>query len=283
MAIKILVVEDSESTGSMLSKHLTDHLVSIANEAGFPPAHGGKPGDWSGHLRQLRPFLWQYQYSDFEVRLLPFSMLKDLVSAASKKKRLEEEMHKASADLFSSSLGKLPDVMLVDLALSREETQRLVSQGGNDEPSPTNGTQLRDPRDTLEELAGFQILRAFGETIPVITTSYARNPLVRQHCMMNGAYGAIRKPIVGHHSEIEGENHKGWDMATAAKMHSSNLEVAALQNRDPLAVVVGYYINVAAAEVLRAVQSHVLRLADNHLPDGFSRGLLTPPPSDTTL
>ncbi len=274
MAIRILIVEDSESTGSLLTDYLVNHLASVANEEGFPPAHGGVAGDWSGHLGQLRPFKWQYEHTDFEPRLLALDRVKKMVSVAARKKDLEAEIRDASASVFNSRLSELPDILFVDLALSSAETKRLIKEGGNEEPGPGNIQVLADPRDTLETLAGFRILQAFGRRTPVITTSYARNPLVAQHCMMNGAFGVIRKPVVGHHSEADGEDHRGWDMATAGAMTLGTLEEGDLQNKDPLAVVVGQYLNAAAAEILRAVQSHALCRADGHFPAGLSRGFL---------
>ncbi len=92
--------------------------------------------------------------------------------------------------------------------------------------------------------------------------------------MMNGAFGVVPKPVVGHHSEVDDEDHRGWDMATAGAMTWVALEESALQNEDPLAVVVGQYLNAAAAEILRAIQSHALCRADGHFPDGLSRGFL---------
>ncbi len=93
-----------------------------------------------------------------------------MVSVAERKKELEAEICDASTNAFNSRFSDLPDILFVDLALSTEETKRLIREGGNEEPGPGNIHVLEDPRDTLETLAGFRILQAFGKRIPVIST-----------------------------------------------------------------------------------------------------------------
>lgn len=277
MPIHILVVEDSTSTGSNLSEHLDNYLACVANDEDFPVAHGGKAGDRAGHLSQLRPFKWSYDHNHFDVKLMPQSLLTPLISAKGPLE-LRDQFGIAASKTFNAG-SHLPDILIVDLALSDAETRLLKNNGGDEEPGPKNKDELADPRLTLEEMTGFRLLCAYSDRIPVIATSYARNPLVDQCCMMNGAFGMIRKPVVGDYRELKDEEHRGWDMRTAQKMTATELEEAALQNSDALAVVVAQYQSSAAAEVLKAVLHLLLRRADGLFPEDLLRGYLGDAPT----
>lgn len=275
MPIRILVVEDSNSTGSNLSEHLDNYLACVANDEDFPLAHGGKAGERAGHLSQLRPFKWSYDHNHFDVKLMPQQLLTPLTSAKGPAE-LKDEFEIAASKTFNSG-SHLPDILIVDLALSDAETRLLKDEGGDEEPGPSNRDELADPRSTLEEMTGFCLLRAYSGSIPVIATSYARNPLVDQYCMMNGAFGMIRKPVVGDYRELGDKKHREWDMRTAQKMTKAELEEAALQNSNPLAVVVAQYQSAAAAEVLKAVLHLLIQRADGSLPEDLLRSYLGDP------
>jgi hypothetical protein len=92
---------------------------------------------------------------------------------------------------------------------------------------------------------------------------------------MNGAFGVLRKPVVGHHSEVDEEDdHRGWDMATAYDMTLETIQEEGQQNRRALAVVVGHYLSMASAEILKACHFHLLQQGEEEFPDGLSRGFL---------
>lgn len=259
MAVRVLVIEDSESAGSLLSRYLDGHIVRVANDPATLGAHGEPHGEAAGQHAHLRVPGWgQYEHADFDVKLLPLDQLRLLVSTAAKRETLEHELARICTRSFEG-ISAVPDVMLVDLALSDKETEDLGNAGGDDEPKPHAPNQpLRDPRSALELLAGFKIVKQFGGQVPVIATSYARNPLVAQHCLMNGAFAVIRKPLAGHNAKVE-EDHLGYDMKTAAKMSIIELETQGLQNRGSLGIVANHYLSLAAAEILKALHPGAVR------------------------
>jgi CheY-like chemotaxis protein len=273
MPIRILVVEDSRFTGSLLTEYLNFHLARLSHE----PSYGAR--DERGYLREsgqlahLRIPTWRpFAEPDFVAKIFPLTGL-DMLIAASDGDALRAEMDRACAELFDASQ---PDVLVVDLALSPEETETLINAGGNVEPTPddfSKGQSLKDPREELEVLTGFRVLNAYKSRIPVVITSYARNPLVAQHCLLNGAYAVLRKPVVDRCGETSSDPF-GFDMATASHLGVDGLEKSASNNDNMRDVLVVHYLTAAAGEVLKAVSAVALRRADGYLLPEFARHLV---------
>jgi hypothetical protein len=139
--------------------------------------------------------------------------------------------------------------MVVDLALGQGEAKLLDDAGARDtvDGRPRTRRTFRDPRPTLSETSGFRIMRAFASTMPVIVTSYSSSPLVKQFCLVNGAFAVVEKPVPQRNEETN------FDMFTAAKQKVHARENSARQNGNPLDVVVTYYAMTIVSEVLKAI------------------------------
>jgi CheY-like chemotaxis protein len=89
----------------------------------------------------------------------------------------------------------VPDIIVADLAMDADEAARMVQAGGMDTFNPSDTHPLRDPREVLRTLTGFKLLRAYARSVPFIVSATWPNPLVAQHCLINGAFAYVRKPV----------------------------------------------------------------------------------------
>jgi CheY-like chemotaxis protein len=131
--------------------------------------------------------------------------------------------------------------------MCNEEIERMKSVGYDtfNEAEPRG---LADPRDALRTLTGFKVLRAYADRVPVIVTSFYPNPLIAQHCLVNGAFAYVRKPVF---SKADNRH----DFFHAAETGTTVQDLAAKTNKNPLDVVVVHFLTDAVSEVLKAMSA----------------------------
>lgn len=263
MTVNVLVLEDEQHSGSLVQEYISDWAASAANEAHSLRRNQAEPGLGAGHLKHLRG-LWS-----------PYDPDDDFAAYGPNKARLrqwascsDEDLRDALTKYCRRRFGKeLPDVVVVDLGLTSDETTTLIEAGGDRGVSEkhlaegffgedTDGPV--DPRDVVQTLTGFRILRAYADVVygksrPVIVTTGATNPLVIQHCRASGAFAVVRKPLPEQQDGVA-RGVPANDLNTAVKKGRVEwVDREADDGREPLAVVVNEYLSALAAEVLKAV------------------------------
>ncbi len=274
---RVVVIEDHRETGALLRTYVESELERLVTAPRMlfsidEPPRNPKTGDrfedaerepGQGqlvHLRQLIDHLENIR-SDPEnqideifpsVQLFPLEALDDLIRVADAftpgfGHNIEEDRIECRALCEVVKSFCTPDILIVDLAMSTEEGNRMLSTGLDtvDQEKPH---VLADPRTALRTLTGFKILRAYSRSVPVIVTSYWPNPLVAQHCLVNGAFAYVRKPVLS-----VADN--GYDFRHAAEIGVTAMDRAAKLNTSPLQVVVTHYLTDATSEVLKAIHA----------------------------
>jgi hypothetical protein len=273
----VVVIEDNNETGTLLRTYIDnelERLVTIPRTLSTmdEPPRNPKTGDrfedacrepGQGQLVHFRHLIEHLEIMkadpDNEItdiyptaRLFPLDALGDLIQVAEtfnpeyghkiEEDRVECRALRAVIDAFCR-----PDILIVDLALSKSEGERMLGEGRDtvDEEEPHI---LADPRGVLRTLTGFKVLRAYARSIPVIVTSYWPNPLVAQHCLVNGAFAYLRKPV----PPIADNGH---DFRSAVEIGTTAMDRAAKMNAGPLEVAVTHYLTDAASEVLKAMNA----------------------------
>lgn len=184
-------------------------------------------------------------------RLFPLDALSELIQVAADFEpgyghKMEDDRPECRALCEVVDRFYPPDILIVDLAMSQEEGERMLSAGGLDTFSEDQPRTLSDPRDALRALTGFKLLRAYARKVPVIVTSYWPNPLIAQHCLVNGAFAYVRKPVLAKADHSQ-------DFRHAAELGTTAMDKAAKENASTLDVVVVHYLTDAVSEVLKAM------------------------------
>lgn len=279
----MLVIEDNSATGTLLERflqHEIERMLTVPDprKVSRNPGTGDKfpdsdmePGQ--GQLVHLGDPIASIRASDYAKVALPENRafriheypnvrvfdLDDaegaMVAAAAGFKPTYGYNREDSSS--SSSLRRLidryrPDILVVDLAISAEEGPAIEAEGIVQIDASKPPATLPDPRLKLRELTGFKILRAYSRICPVIVTSSLSNPLAVQHCMVNGAFAYVLRPVP--HMNV---NSPGYDFETVTR-DLRTLDAAAKAGRDPLAVVVNHYLTMVAAEVVKAMYAKYL-------------------------
>ena len=273
----VVVIEDNNETGTLLRTYIDNELerlvttpraLSTMDEPPRNPKTGDRFEDASyepgqGQLVHLRHLIEHLELMKADpgneitdifptARLFPLDALGDLMQVAEAFKpeyghQIEEDRVECRALRAVIDAFCRPDILIVDLALSRSEGERMLSTGLDkvDEEEPHI---LADPRGVLRTLTGFKVLRAYARSIPVIVTSYWPNPLVAQHCLVNGAFAYVRKPV----GQVTDNGH---DFRHAAEIGTTAMDRAAKMNIGSLEVAVTHYLTDAATEVLKAMNA----------------------------
>ena len=274
----IVVIEDHHETGALLRTFIDNELerlvtAPITLDTLNEPPRNPKTGDrfedvcqepGQGQLVHLRHLIDHLELMRLDpeseipdifptTRLFPLDALGELCQVAAKFQpkyghRVEEDSAeclnlRAVVDRFCP-----PDILIVDLAMCDSDIARMAQSGGRATVSEDAPAVLPDPRGDLRTLTGFKLLRAYSRSVPVIVTSYLSNPLVAQHCLVNGAFAFVGKPVPG-------VADTGHDFRHAADVGSTALDRAAKMNKRPLDVVVTHYLTDAASEVLKAMNA----------------------------
>lgn len=260
MSVNVLILEDKEFTRRVIETYLSSNLARDASERDNP-----NPDAVGGQLAHILPDDWEpFRRGDFRVCSANDDEIEALLNAAKGADR--ERIHKQVSSICVESFAtkpQLPDVLVVDLALNGWEQIELMNAEKDwpsmtcqicDRPKPDS---VPDPRDQVEEMTGFKVIRALaGEGLPIIATSYASHPLVPDYCLISGARAFVRKPV---REEEEREGWEGWDWKSAAKYEVEQLEALGRQAEEPLAVVLLEYLTTLTAHILAALPILALR------------------------
>jgi CheY-like chemotaxis protein len=261
--INILVLEDRETPRKVIARHLSEHLHELVRRG----SDAASPDD-VGSLAHLLPPKWgPYRLNHFDVVAPSDIELNALFRLHGKS--LAQALKRICERDFCDH-GR-PDVLVVDLAWSKDQEAVLEGQDLVDRPVPDKSGEYEDLpdidiRETLDKLTGFRVLRTRLEPpYLMIATTYAKNPLVVQHCLNHGAYAVVLKPVPGD------------QMPDPDELPAKELERLALDGRKTKAVLIHQYLQALAAEVLKAtVALAVIRLQEA-LPDDMSTDVIRHP------
>lgn len=251
MSVNVLILEDRESTRQVIKSYLESNLSRDASETDSP-----HPDAAGGRLAHVLPRDWQpFRRHDFTVCCADAGEIKELTEIAQGSDRAQLLRHVSSicVEAFATE-PELPDVLVVDLALSDYEQGELMAEEASwpaltcqECGLPPPHSEMDDPRGLVENMTGFKVIAALAGELPIIATSYADHPLVSHHCLVNGARAFIRKPV----REMETrEGREGWDWATAARYGAYELQKRGEQAEEPLAAVVVNYLTTLTAQIL---------------------------------
>jgi CheY-like chemotaxis protein len=267
----ILIIEDAADLGTTQGEYLDRHLerltttraanatVSIDPRTArhFQDA-AGEPGQGQlSHLRQAMDTSTNQgeRLSYPSVHVFPPHELSRL-KKPTREPHLDDRRELLNEIFLDQpSLRAVPDILIVDLALLPGEGHAMEVAGAMEEVGAAHRDPIADPRGALREVTGFKLLEAFGRRMPVIVTTSARNPLVAQHCLVNGAFAVIVKPVAA--------SSDGFDFKTALNRQFDVLELSARRNASTLDVVVAHYLTQAACEVLKAMAALTCGLPDD--------------------
>jgi CheY-like chemotaxis protein len=275
----IVVIEDHHETGTLLRTYIDNELerlvtvpraLSTVDEPPRNPKTGDRfedacnePGQGQlVHLRHLIEHL-EMERDDPEneipdiivptARLFPLDALSHLCQVAEAFEpnyghKIEEDRDECRdlrtvVDRFCA-----PDIIVADLAMNADEAGRMIEAGGLDTFNANDPHSLADPREVLRTLTGFKLLRAYARSVPFIVTATWPNPLVAQHCLVNGAFAYVHKPVL-----TTAENQV--DFLHASEIGTTAMDKAAKTNKSPLEVVVVHYLTDAVTEVLKAMNA----------------------------
>lgn len=280
----VVIVEDHRETASLLCRYIQElpRLLTVPSTLDGPVEERPRnpkftdffddthyePGQGQlVHLRHLFDYLERCKRNDSEwpeipadplerfpaVHIYPIEDLSELVKIARTFQPAYGHKIESGRDGCAELQAALTrfrdtvDVLVVDLAMTRDEVEAMVAAGAEDAFDPASPAPLRDPRPKLRELTGFKLLRAFAREMPVVVTAFWPNPLVRQHCRVNGAFAYVQKPIL---TRSEANN---FDFESAVSIGVVPMDKSAKINASPLDVVVVEYLTDAAAEVVKAL------------------------------
>lgn len=274
----IVIIEDHHETGTLLRTFIDNELERLVTapktlDSLDEPPRNPKTGDrfedacnepGQGQLVHLRHLIEHLELMRLDpgneipdifptARLFPLDALSELIQVAKTyQPKYGHRMEEDSAGCLSlrEVVDRLcpPDILIVDLAMCDPEVERMKVCGGQGLVSEDAPNVLPDPREDLRTLTGFKVLRAYSRSVPVIVTSYLSNPLVAQHCLVNGAFAFVGKPVPG----VADNKH---DFRHAAEVGATALDRTAKMNTRPLDVVVTHYLTHAASEVLKAMNA----------------------------
>ena len=288
-----------EAAGLEVDDDMVDPDGGRYEGARFEPA--------AGHLSQLRHFISEDNSPDpFGVVVpqrarFPVDYLPDLGEAAAhddlpRRRAALEDCIRKWIEPKGVRINFRNLVMVVDLALLKHEGPQMVDAGGlptapvplakrrsirrlRRPPASATPHQVTDPRDVLRTITGFRIIEAFRQiddahlSVPVIATTHLGNPLIAQHCLVNGAFGVVRKPLP-HVDKNPVDPDNPMDMCSACERKIAALERRAKEYSSDTpkqlvdALVVNYAMSVIA-EVLKAIGS-VERRIDGDPPEAPS-------------
>lgn len=249
--VNVLVLEDREATRRVIKSHLDVNLSREASETDSP-----NPDAAGGRLSHVLPRDWlPFSRHDFTVCCADGTEIEELARIAHDSDRAELVDHVSSicVEAFATK-PELPDVLLVDLALSTNEQHELMAKESHwpaltcqscDLPPPDD--EMDDPRILVEEMTGFKVISALAGELPIIATSYANHPLVSHCCLVNGARAFIRKPV--RETETR-EGREGWEWRALAGYEADEIQERGEQAESPLAAVVLNYLTTLTAQIL---------------------------------
>jgi CheY-like chemotaxis protein len=294
--IRILVIEDAKQPRERLAAFLDYHLARVASKpetaeaaASLAPHvdQGGYEHEHGGYLSALVPHGWaetpdgaaadQWFPLTFDVKALQLKYINRLAAVAQgdglrreQDNELMEILEEACRDKACAWSG-LPDLIIVDLALSKAESgildeeeagahEEIDARGrvrGEDGELLGPGERLTDPRSIVDRLTGFRVLAACPGDIPVIVTSQARNPLVGLHCRVHGAFAVLQKRLPN-----EPGKPTGYSVQRVPSVADIEHEVLGKAAPESVEVSAFLWLADAAANVLHAVNRIALeRLA----------------------
>jgi CheY-like chemotaxis protein len=291
MALHILVIEDAAPTSAAIARYLGSSLWRVGYESGpdRPDGYNGRDPHTTeaGALGHLLPHeSWgPYRHAEFDVCPVTPTELRRLAGVAKDPEELVDELDKIGMKRFKA--GGSYDVLVVDLALSSDEQEQLVQAGGNlveqdgkfvvgpwddeDEEALTSRGGVReithkggvdDIRLVIQEMTGYRVVSALGGRVPVVATTYAKNPLVLQKLLQDGAYAVVPKPL------------PAKKMAYANRISNETLERRARKGTDARAVVIVNYLMTLAAEVLKSASGLSVQSLSDMLPEGMSTDVI---------
>ena len=271
---RILFIEDCASTGPLLLEYFTPEQGNLArltdrHHAGgdyHQPSgvihHESGEERAAGQLIHLNHALKAFVANEREAvddereavaavraKIFPLDQLGQLSEAAA---IANSEKRTWALQELMSRFGDLDQMILVvDLALAPGEAERLDAAGARDVVTATSRLRkYRDARSVLRETSGFRVMQALNALAPVIVTTYSSSPLLKQHCLVSGAFAVVEKPVMQRHK-------KDFDMFTAAQRTVPARENSARANGRALDVVVTHYATTIASEVLKAMSARI--------------------------
>jgi len=294
---RVLIVEDDEKLASLLGHHLEARLPDLVTEP--------RPGEHDTDYEVAEPRLGQLAHLAHTIRYAkhlgdhdhvqgePSGPAIPAIRAFPASEKAQRELVRLARDFdpgigpesdegregwqqlyeyVSASASGEFDILFTDLAIGPEEGPRIESVGGFKASPAHPWAELEafnspeDPRITLRDLTGFKLLRAFKHRCPVIVSSTCRNPLIIQHCLVNGAVAYIEKPLsflskntLSEVVEDVDPFSPGSDESQSMEEFFLGLDTNAKAGVDPLSVVVNLYVTRCAMEILRAVDLAVHR------------------------
>jgi len=165
---RILIIEDSTDSSSLLEANLEKTIKnSDKNLAWF--------SNWPS-----------YKEVQYDIKTLGDKDLKSLTSVTGHSS-LETAVR---AIIEKEKIGK-PDMVVLDLALTKNETNTIERNGGTDRTGLNRKTS-----SALEKITGFNLIKIFRElSCFVLVTSYSSNPVVEVLCLEQGANAFVLKPF----------------------------------------------------------------------------------------
>jgi CheY-like chemotaxis protein len=280
--INILVLEDKDPTRRVIATHLGDHLHELVRKRS-----DATDIEAAGALAHLLPANWgPYRPAHFDVVSPTYGELEKL--SALPKLSLRQGLCEISEREFCDH-GR-PDILVVDLALSDDEQtclneQDLVEAPVRDEGDEDDEEEEEeeeeeedrvsfwqdlpadlDIRSELDRLTGYRVLWTELDWPCVkIATTYAKSPLVAQHCLNNAAFAVVPKPLTG------------AEMRYAELRGAKEIERLALVGVDTPAVLIYQYLQTLAAEVLKAAMALAVIRLQAELPKGMSTDVIRHP------
>jgi CheY-like chemotaxis protein len=140
-----------------------------------------------------------------------------------------------------------PNLIVLDLALNKEQTKRLDRSGGRDEKG------IKRPDKALERTTGFAILRAWQGRCPILVTTYACNPRVVSTCLASGAHDVVVKPLADRDMT---DYYKAW---TLRNSQVARPDCKVMKKVDEWMPQVDTYVKRVAHEAIKAIRVVALR------------------------
>lgn len=239
MAFRILVIEDrrrlASATRDMLDEvlaELDDQLVSWVE-------------GWPSH----KSITW-------DVHQLSHENLHRLTEA-------NEAGRDVSTVIVDALSGNPPDAIILDLALTAQETESLELAGGTDSSGQSN------PIVALRGTTGIALLRVLRKSYPVIVTTLASNPRVTQYCLANGAYAVVVKPFPTSSMTAIAQAEDSKDLAQWGERITGfdrEISIAIADRASHQWIHVESYFHRLASEILKAVREVAIRRTTGHTP-----------------
>jgi hypothetical protein len=251
---QVIIIEDDDDTSGLLTEYLQSRLgrlIEAPGNHGHLTERSEPDRSQLYHLRRGVEILadeigmgWDLPQAHPVVQKFHPPRLMKLQSAVRgytpQPGPLQDESLSAAAVRRAVAEGAIrPEILIVDLAIGGDEGDAMEEAGCFDEYTGQDDLPLRDPRRELELTTGFKLLRAFVG-IPVLVTSRMTNPLIAQHCLVNGAFAYLRKP----------PGHRDFQRRT---QDIRRMAINAQDDANAVDVVVNHYLTSMASEVLKAI------------------------------